>query len=84
MQYFLKNDMLINSKQISGDSSQAALASDWLVFFSFMAQMKITPRRGGEEEARESENEGRGTCPTLRISAPVDPQCLRWKPLQPK
>ena len=31
---------------MSHDSCRAALASDWLVFFSSMARTKITPRKG--------------------------------------
>ena len=59
MQKFSKN-VLINSKQMSCDSCKAALASDWLVFFSSMAGTK----EGEEGKAQESQNESRGTCPT--------------------
>ena len=38
--------MLSNSKQMSHDSHGAALACDWLVFFSSMARTKITPMKG--------------------------------------
>ena len=45
VQKFSKN-VLINSKQMSCDSYEADLASDWLVFFSSMARTKIMPRKG--------------------------------------
>ena len=43
--------MLINSKQMSCDFHKAALASDWLAFFSSMARTKKTPRMGEGRKA---------------------------------
>ena len=43
--------MLINSQQMSHDSYKAALASDWLAFFSCMARMKKMPRMGDGRKA---------------------------------
>ena len=45
-QKILKINVLIDSKQMSCGPCKAALASDWLAFFSSMAQTKITPCKG--------------------------------------
>ena len=44
--------MLIKSQQMSCDSYKAVLASNWLGFFSSMAQMKITPRNGEKKKPK--------------------------------
>ena len=75
--------MLINSQQMSCDSHKAALASDWLAFFSSMARTKKMPRMGEGRKALQvrtrAEVHSEQEPPVL-----ADPHCQKWKPLQPR
>ena len=60
---------------MSHDSCTAALASNWLVFFSSMARTKVTPRKADEQKTKKVKTR------TEVHAAPVDPPVLAEPPV---
>ena len=52
---------------------KAALASDWLIFFSSMAQMKITPRKEEKGKPKEVKMRAEVHAQPQEPPVPVDP-----------
>ena len=77
--------MLINSKKISHDSHKAALASDWLAFFSRMARTKVTMRKGQKGKPKKVKMRAWGKMPNPKNpQCQQTPKCQKWKPSNPE
>ena len=58
---------------MSHDHHEAALPSDWLVFFSSMTRTKIMPRKGDEQKTKKVKTRAEVHAAPVEPPAPAEP-----------